>query len=52
MWFCFIVYYKGDVNLMLGETSKESSSSTISVEALFNDDSNEETFNVNKVCQQ
>ena len=29
--------YKGDVNLALGETSKESSLSTISAEALHND---------------
>ena len=44
--------YKGDVNKTLGEKSKESSSSTISTEAPFNDDSNEETLNINKVCQQ
>ena len=44
--------YEGEVNSALGETSKEPSSSTISIEASFNDNSNEETLNVNKVCQQ
>ena len=43
--------YEGEVNSALGETSKEPSSSTISIEASFNN-SNEETLNVNKVCQQ
>ena len=43
--------YEVEVNSALGETSKEPSSSTISIEASFND-SNEETLNVNKVCQQ
>ena len=44
----------GDSNVTpaLGENSKEPSSSTISTEASFNDDSNEKTLNVNKVCQQ
>ena len=40
--------YKGDVNSALGENSKESSPSTISVEASFDDDSNKEALNVNK----
>ena len=44
--------YKSDVNTTVGENSKESSSSTISTEASFNDDSDEETLNINKVCQQ
>ena len=39
--------YKGDVNLALGETSKEPSSPTISTEASFNDVLNEETLNLN-----
>ena len=43
--------YEVEVNSALGETSKEPSSSTISIEASFNN-SNEETLNVNKVCQQ
>ena len=44
--------YEVEVNSALGETSKEPSSSTISIEASSNDNSNEETLNVNKVCQQ
>ena len=43
--------YKGDVNSDLGENSKERSSSIISTEASFNDDSNKETPSVNKVFQ-
>ena len=42
--------YKGDVNSASGENWKESSSSTISAEAWFNNNSNEETLNVNKTC--
>ena len=41
-----------DVNSGLRENSKEPSSSTISTEALLNDDSNEENFNINYVSQQ
>ena len=41
-----------DVNSALGENSKEPSSSTVTTEASFDDDSNEETHNVFKVCQQ
>ena len=44
--------YNGGVNSALGENSKERSSSIISTEASFNDESNEDTLNVNKVCQQ
>ena len=44
---CFSVCCKG-----LEENSKELLLSTISREASFDDDSNKETFNVNKVCQQ
>ena len=44
--------YKGDVYSDLRENWKEPSSSTISTEALLNDDSNEETLNINNVCQQ
>ena len=40
--------YKGDVNSALGENSKEPSPSTVSAET-FNDDSNKEALNVNKV---
>ena len=36
----------------LGENSKEPSSTTISTEASFNDDSNDKNLTVNKVCQQ
>ena len=49
-WFYFSV--KGDLNSALGENSKEPSSSTISTGASFNDDSNEETLNINNVCQK
>ena len=49
-WFCFSVCCKVDVNSALGENSKETLSSTISTEALFDDNSNEKTPNVNKVC--
>ena len=42
--------YNCYVNSALVENSKERSSSTISTEASFNDDSNEETLNINKVC--
>ena len=40
------------MNLCLTENSNEPSPSTISTEAPFNDDHNEESLNVNKVCQQ
>ena len=43
--------HKGDVNSDLGENSKEHLSSIISTKASFNDDSNQETLNVNKVFQ-
>ena len=38
--------------LLQGENWKEPSSSTISIEASFNGDSNEENLNVNKTCCQ
>ena len=44
--------YKGDVILTSGENWKEPSSSTLSPEALFHGDSNEETLNLNKTCWQ
>ena len=44
--------HEGDVNSVLGKISKEPSSSTISTESSVNDNSNEETLNVNKVCRQ
>ena len=44
-WTC-----KGGVNSASGENWKEPSSLTISTEALFYGDSNEETLNVNKAC--
>lgn len=44
--------YKSDVNLCLAENSNEPSSSTTSTESPFNDDHNEESLNVNKVCHQ
>ena len=44
--------YKGDANSALGENWKELSSSAISPEASFNDNSNEETLNINKTCWQ
>ena len=44
-WTC-----KGGVNSASGENWKEPSSFTISTEALFYGDSNEETLNVNKAC--
>ena len=47
MWTCM-----GDVNSASGRNSKEPSSSTLSREASFNGDNNEETLNINKVCQQ
>ena len=37
--------YKGDVNSVLGESSKEPSSSTVSAEISFDDDSNKEALN-------
>ena len=43
---------KSDVNLALGENSKELSSPIALTEASFNDDSKEKTLNVNKVSQQ
>ena len=42
--------HKGDFKSALGENSQQPSSSTISTEASFNDDSNREGLNVNKVC--
>ena len=42
--------YKGDVNSTSGKNKKKRSSSTISIEALFNGDSKEVTLNVNKTC--
>ena len=47
MWTC-----KGDANSASGENSIEPSSSAISTETSFNDDSNKETLNVNKVCHR
>ena len=47
-----VVCCKVGMNSALGENSKELSSSTISTEATFDDDSNEKTFDVNKVYQQ
>ena len=44
--------YEGDVNSTSGENWKEPWSSTISTEASFNGDSNEEIVNVNKTCWQ
>ena len=40
--------YKGELNSASGENWKEPSSSTISTEALFNGDSNEDTLNITK----
>ena len=40
------------MNSASGENWKEHSSTTISPEASFNGDSNEETLNVNKTCWQ
>ena len=42
--------HKGDLNSALWKNSNEPSSSRISTEASFNDDSNKENINVNKVC--
>ena len=42
--------YEGDLNSASGENWKEPSSSTISAEASFKGDSNEETLNVNRTC--
>ena len=42
--------YKGDIKTASGENLKEVSSSTISIEASFNPDSNEENLNVNRTC--
>ena len=42
--------YKGGVNSVLRENWKEPSSSTISTEASFNENSKEETLNENKTC--
>ena len=56
--FCFSVCckvmwkYKSDVNSVLGKKSKEPSSSKILTDTSFNDDSNEETLNVNKGFQK
>ena len=43
--------YKGDANSASGENWKLSSSAILP-EASFNDNSNEETLNVNKTCWQ
>ena len=43
---------KGDVNSASGENWEEPSSSTISSEELFNDNSNDETLNPNRTCWQ
>ena len=40
------------MNSALGENAKEPSSSKVSTEAPFNDNSHEKTLNVNKVYQQ
>ena len=40
------------MNSASGGNWKEPSSSTVSTEASFNGDSNEETLNVNKTCWQ
>ena len=42
--------YNGDANSVSGENWNEPSSSTISAEASFKSDDNEETVNVNKIC--
>ena len=47
--FYFSVCCNIDVNSALGENAKEPSSSKMSTEAPFNDDSHEKTLNVNKV---
>ena len=44
--------HKGDLNSVLGENLKETSSSTVSIEASFNNNTIKETLNVNKVCYQ
>ena len=44
--------YEDDVNSTSGENWRELSPLTISTEALFNNDSYEETLNVNKSCWQ
>ena len=44
--------YKGDVNSASGENRKKPLSSKISIEASFISESNEETLNVNRTCQQ
>ena len=44
--------YEDDVNSASGENWREPSPLTISTEASFNGDSNEETLNVNKSCWQ
>ena len=41
--------YKCDVNSALKKTSKEPSSSLMSADASFDDDSNKEALNVNKI---
>ena len=44
--------YNGDVNWAVGENSKEPSWPRISTDAFFNDVSNKEPLNINKVCSQ
>ena len=44
--------YTGDMNSASGENRKEPLSSKISIEASFISESNEETLNVNRTCQQ
>ena len=44
--------YNNDVNSVSGENWKEPSSSTISSDGSFNDNSNKETLIVNKICWQ
>ena len=51
-WFYSSAYCKVNVNSALGQNSKELSSSTILIEASFDDDSNKKTFNINHFCQQ
>ena len=46
---CPLPHKKADVNSVLGESSKEHSSSTISTKASFDDVSNKESVNLNNV---
>ena len=47
-----ILCCKVDVNSTLRENSRKSSSSSLSTLASLDDDSDEKTVNVNKVCRQ